>query len=214
MDTIYKRALRHLVLDICKPGVDFVTSISLPYSKKKITGETLELMQPYIKNGTVVLSHTEGSFGNFMIPDFWKHAGIVTTINGKFYVIEATRKGVVATHIITHMLSKDYLCLLEPNLFIDQEQAKPSIMISAGSLAREQVGKPYDLNLEWQQSDQKAFYCSELVVWSYLEIARRNNYKWDFPLKLTWGEETCTPNDIYETRSHFRSMFDSRSIVR
>jgi len=92
------------------------------------------------------------------------HVGIVDTLNGEWRVLEAVSKGVVYSHPDTFM-ARSTDAKGNPKVFL--ARLKPEfqhVIPIALTKARGYLGNPYDFVYAINDS---AFYCSELVYFSY-----------------------------------------------
>lgn len=168
-----------------------------PWAIKKIHAKDYrDFTMMFPDEGTILVSKTNGELGNLFIPDFWSHCALYT---GAGTVIEAVGHGVIETDLIDFMMKKDFIVALKPKF------ATVPQMSEAVRVARTQLGKPYDFS--FQTSDVKAFYCSELVQWSYNQVNK------DIPFKTreVLGVMTVTPDDIVKA-NHFQIVWESESL--
>lgn len=173
-----------------------VGRIASPWTRKKIHAHDYrEFTIMFPDEGTILVTKTNGELGNLFIPDFWSHVAIYT---GNGTVIEAVGQGVVETDLIDFMMKKDFIVAVKPKGVTVPE------MSEAVKHARTQIGKPYDFS--FQTSDIKAFYCSELIQWSYNQV----NKFIPFKEREVLGVKTFTPDDI-AVSGHFERVWESKS---
>lgn len=159
-----------------------IGNIASPWTRKLITAEDYRSFKSLLLDeGTILITKTNGELGNLFIPDFWSHSAIYT---GSSSVIEAIGKGVVETDLIDFMMKKDFIIAVKPNKATVPDMAK------AVEVAKTQIGKPYDYS--FKHSDVEAFYCSELIQWSY----NQSNKEIAFNNKTVFGVITLTPDDL------------------
>jgi uncharacterized protein YycO len=172
-----------------------VAKIHSPWSHKKITAKDYRSFTGLgLPAGTVLLSRTDGEFGNLFIPGFWGHAAIY---DGDRTVVEAVGAGVVETDLVEFLMKKDYVRALVPT-FASREQ-----MDAAYRRARTQKGKPYDYR--FQTSDVSSWYCSELIQWAYVKEVPGM----EFASRETLGVVTVTPEDLAKASKHWRVWWRS-----
>ena len=143
---------RRLILHVAVPFTKLIGKIQKP--EPKMSGEFAEHAMNLLEDGDVLLSHNELNLSNWFIPGFWKHAAIYR----KKWIVEAVGAGVVNTHIMKWLLEHDNVIILRPTFASKDERNL------AADIAQMQKGKPYDYKLS---AGVQAFYCSELVFWSY-----------------------------------------------
>jgi len=170
------------MLNVLHPITVFIGNTHLPFTRKKITGEDFLAIQSILNVGDVLLTKTHGELTNILIPGDWSHAMIYV---GDGSVVEAIGRGVSRRSLPVAVLSKDRICVLKP-LFATPEQ-----MVLASEFAIKQIGKPYDYDFK---SNNKAFYCSELVYASYNEATGGET---PFKLRESFGVPTAIPDDIF-----------------
>lgn len=178
--------IRRTLLKLSTPITIFLGKIQKP--EPKMSGEFAEQVLDHLQDGDVLLSHNELNFSNLLIPGFWKHAAIYR----QKYIVEAIGHGVVSTHILKWLLHHDNVIILRP-MFASQEQKN-----LAADIAQMQSGRPYDYEVS---PGIKAFYCSELVFWSY---QRAMNGQSPFTLRKTLGVDTVVPTDFANAKDKFK----------
>lgn len=117
-----------------------------------VTKEMAEQVQPKLKAGDILLRRTEGTSGNFLIPSWWKHAGVYV---GDGQVVDAAFKGVHKGTFKKFMTDGDAVMVLRAkDLSGSQREA-------IARFANLQVGKPYDFDLDF--ADKARMTCTELA---------------------------------------------------
>jgi len=167
------------------PLTKFIGRLHSPYSRKKIRKLDVDKALAVLKPGMGFVTRTEGELTNSFIPGFWSHVGIYV---GDEWVMEAVGKGVVKTHLIDFMMSKDQVLILVP-LFANAEQLQ-----KAARWAIAQEGLPYDYEFE---GGSKKFYCAMLY---YAALKEGMDGASPFTLRKTWDVETVTPDDLPAAR--------------
>ncbi|HEY9898174.1 MAG TPA: YiiX/YebB-like N1pC/P60 family cysteine hydrolase [Pantanalinema sp.] len=117
-----------------------------------VTQEMAAQVRPKLKAGDILLRRTEGTSGNFLIPSWWKHAGVYV---GDGKVVDAAFKGVHKGSFEKFMTDGDAVMVLRAkDLSSKQREA-------IARFANLQVGKPYDFDLDFV--DQARMTCTELA---------------------------------------------------
>ncbi len=112
--------------------------------------------QHLLKKGDVVLVGSGRFLGAVFIPGIATHALLYI---GKGKLVHAVMDGVQTTTYKSLFKQYDILTILRPR------HTSAEVISSAVSYAKEQVGKPYDINFDIK--DTETFYCSELVHKAY-----------------------------------------------
>lgn len=199
--------LRLRILRVLKPFLAWSSGVHAPWTHKRINGLVFQKIAPQLKPGSVFVTKIRGDLTSFIIPGFWSHAAIFTPTKAQYgeFVTEAEGPGVIKTDLITFLTSKDEVMVLEPYV-PDYVKAR------AAEIAETQLGKPYDYDLDFSMSDEKAFYCSELVWWSYAQACKEFNVPCPFIPQIELGVETISPDNIANS-ANFHVVFDSRKQV-
>lgn len=177
-----------------------VGCVAFPYLKKTMTGTDYYDALKITKPGMVFLTRSNGYLSNFFIPGYWKHAAIYCNpIGHRPCVIEAVENGVKKTDLITFLMTKDVCGIFSPSF------ANSAQMVQASKIALDQLGKPYDFAF---QTDNEAFYCSELIYHAYLKAT---GGKMPFTLRETWGQDTAIPQDIANACEKWDKIWTSSS---
>ena len=192
-----------------KPVTKMFGKMHFPFTRKLLTGKDYYFIYSLLKPGVIFVTRTRGEFTTFLIPGFWKHAAMYTPHAGTpdELVTEAEGIGIIETDFISFFLRKDYVAILEPKFLGDK---KDQIMKRASEIANEQLGKPYDFDFKFQISNNQAFYCSELVWWSYAQACMEFVVECPFVPRTKLGEETITPDDIALAESKFNLLWTNR----
>lgn len=180
---IWSRISRWLLKSLV-PITEWIGRQHLPFTVKRITGRDFFEIQAILKPGDVLCSKVLGAVSNLFIPGDYKHAAIYA---GKNIVIEALGAGVTETDLVTFCMSKDFIIVRRP-LFCGSETAH-----IAANYAKTLIGLPYDYLFDYDLGENKAFYCSEVVWWSYDQAMLNES---PFEPRESLGIKTITPNDI------------------
>ena len=138
--------IRKMILKILYPFTVWMGNQRMPYSVKKITGKEYKEIEALIKEGMVFLTVTRGELSNIVNPGFWKHGAMYI---GEGRVIEALGRGVVIRDLVTFLLSKDYVAVLNP-LFADKFEMEIAALES-----QKWEGKQYDYWFEMSDNTVK-----------------------------------------------------------
>lgn len=188
---------RRALMSASIPISRFISSIHMPYSHKLITTKDYYVIKELIQPGDILLSHIRGEFANMLIPGFWSHGAIYTGDLGQYpeTVVEAVTSGTNDDQDLRGFISsKDYVWVLRP-LFANKEER-----ISAAKWAQSKIGAPYDWMFEYTQSNNKAFYCFELVGAAYDAILKPSPFQpRDFMDVPTFtGEDFLAAKKLFE----------------
>lgn len=195
-------AIRRFLLNLLHPILRSISGIHMPFTHKLITGRQYYSARAHLKPGSIFVSRINGELTGLVIPGYWSHAAIYSPVprTPDEMVMEAEGPGVIETDLVSFIMGKDALMILEPGL-------SDEVMARAAAIATEQLGKPYDYAFEFHLSGQSSFYCSELVWWSYERACAEFDVPSPFKPKTTLGVPTVTPDDI---ASNFKIVWDSR----
>lgn len=197
--------LRHFLLRTTRPVLEWISQHPLPCVRRKMTGVDYFDIVKRLKGGMVLLSRNNCELTNIFIGHDWTHAAMyIGKFGGVDYVIEATTHGVKETDLVSFITSKDRICILIP-LFGNE-----MTMRVAAETAMIQKDKPYDWDFEREVgSNQKAFYCSELIWYAYDDACLKTlGIQSPFEPRETWGVKTITPQDIYDAKNKWRIIFE------
>jgi hypothetical protein len=178
--TFRKQLLRAAI-----PFQHFIDAIGKP--DPLITDEQYLAIKPKLQNGSVLLAHDEWQATNLFIPGFWKHAAIYA--DG--YVHEAVGSGVRKVLAERWLLQKD-------NVFVCHA-AFPVDTVKISWFLEQQNGKPYNFlfdteSLNFQLTDQKAWYCAELV-YGALKYAS-DPFQFNLQLQVIMDDLTIPPQGL------------------
>jgi hypothetical protein len=205
MSPQFLQCLHGKVLTFLMPFLKWASGKHAPWTHKGVTGKHYYKASEVLEPGDIFLTKIRGELTGLIIPGYWTHAAIYAPIAPGIvneYVMEAEGPGVLQTDLVTFMLSKDALLILRPI------QVPEHIREAAALLATRQLGMPYDYLMEFQLTEQKAFYCSELVWWAYATSCAEVREVCPFVPKMELGYETVSPDNI--AAMGFHVVFDSR----
>lgn len=187
-------ALRRLLLKLAYPFLKGASGIHMPFTHKKITGRDYYAIRNRLRPGTIFVTKIYGELTGLIIPGKYSHAAIYCPVqmSPDEMVMEAEGEGVIQTDLVSFIMGKDKILVLDPGL-------PDEVMFRAAEIATEQLGDPYDYSFEFHISGQRAFYCSELVWWSYEKACAEFKVESPFKPRLTLGVPTVTPDDIANT---------------
>jgi hypothetical protein len=169
--------------------------------------DQIEKLQSRLRPGDILLERRNWYLSNPALPGFWPHAalyiGHVEDLKrlgvtnhpsfrkhlGAYFtaapdgrgntVIEAVSEGVILNSL-THSLHADYAAVLRPRL--SEKQVAAAIV-----RAFEHLGKPYDFNFDFDDTDK--LVCTQLIYVSYAGMV-------NFPLQRVMGRSTLPANEI------------------
>jgi len=155
------------------------------------------------KPGSIVLTHTDYNLTNSLIPGYFDHAAMVLP---GYRIIESTGKGVGFTNAKVLLSHCDSIAILEP-VFANEE-----LKLKACKIASEQDGAGYDYEFDFVLSNNKKFYCSELIWWSYDQACKP--LMAPFTPRYVLGEWTLAPQNIYDDTTNFKLVYQSKSVKK
>lgn len=193
--------IRMWALSTTNPIIQRVSAIKFPISneRRKLSAENKTEISQKLDIGYVLVSFSRGVLSNFLIPGKWSHGAMYI---GDGDIIEAVGSGVRITSLDEFFKGVDYIAVCRPK-FAEAAEVRSN----AVEVARAQEGKPYDNVFDWQYSNQTAFYCFELIVWSYFQVIAEMPFK----LKIVWGEETVLGDDFVRATQHYEVIFNNKS---
>ncbi len=197
-------SLRSFLLHTLKPFLEWASGKHLPFTHKGVTGKDYFRAIPLLRPGMIFLTKIRGELTSVIIPGYWSHAAIYAPVEGVIgqMVMEAEGPGVIQTDLITFMTTKDEILVLAP-------YASDKCMELAAKYATGQLGMPYDYDLDFHMTGQKAFYCSELVWWAYEMACDELGEECPFSVQTELGVETVSPDNIANAKN-FSVVYDSR----
>lgn len=190
------------ILSSIRPFLIWWGKLHFPFSKKRITGEDYYNWRDSIEIGTVILTKTRGEFSNLINPTQIKHAGIYVgdiNNNGKFYVAEATARGVILTDLVTFLTTKDLAVGCKPMFIRNRDQFEEEIKKSTLRF----IGLPYDYLFK---KGGTAFYCFELAAVCLKEVYPELQFQCREIIK---GKKIYDENTFLD-KGFFKIVFDSR----
>ncbi len=163
----------------------------------KCNGVDVKTLHGFLKPGMIVLSHKDYEFTNLFIKGYWTHSSMVIDHSR---VVEATSKGVEIKHIEDFFTSVDDFVVLRPS-FCDYSE-----MEAACRYVQRVVGYPYNFTF---MHGRKAFYCSELIYWAYLQACRHLPEREEMHQKV--NGKILNPQVIFESRNNWQTVICMRS---
>ncbi|MCK5884478.1 MAG: hypothetical protein KAG61_12380 [Bacteriovoracaceae bacterium] len=190
------------ILKVTSPLVKLTGKIHVPFSRKRVTGAHYYKIRDQILPGTVLLTKTDGEFSNLINPEHLKHAMIYCGDvfgTGVLYVLEATKKGVHFTDLVTALVTKDRVVGCGPVFLSDQDRTL------LPQMAKGFVGIKYD----WGFTDgDETMYCFETVAKVYEKLGHL--IEWDMK-EVVKGFEIYSYSTFAESK-HFVTLFDTDEI--
>jgi uncharacterized protein YycO len=181
--------VRRAILEVTRPFLRLLGKAHVPPHYRSISKYEADAVINVIKRGDVLLSHRKRETTNFLIPGYWKHAAMYA---GQGRVIEAIGKGVIETSIEEFCMTKDSVAVLRSKF------SGVDVATLAVKYARDLRGLPYDYLVEHDHSRAVniAFYCSEVIWWSYDQACLKIGLTSPFEPRMTMGVPTITPQDF------------------
>lgn len=177
------------------PITRYFGNLSAPWTVKQVTGEDYQRVKLLIQPGDILLARAMGHFSNWMIPGYWKHAGIMGAHGN---VLEAISSGVRETDLVTFMTSKDAVAVVRPT-FCDE-----GVNLAAAKAAEVWLGAAYDYEFSL---GNRAFYCAELCYVAYKTVCPN---AMGFAPRERLGVLTVTADDFFEAKKWWKPVYDSR----
>lgn len=143
-DSLWYRTKEHVILNF--------TGVNYDPHASKLTPADVGQMKKVLQPGDVVLRRTDGTTSNWFIPGYWGHAALYV---GDGKIVDATTHDVRQLDVDAFCKEGDAAIVLRPK-GIDPEQVARAV-----EYAREQLGKRYDFDLDFE--DDHKFTCTELV---------------------------------------------------
>lgn len=180
--------IRRGLLEVATPFLKVTGMAHVPPHYRSVTAVQVAVALGVILPGDVLVSHRNHELTNPLIPGYWKHAAVYI---GDGRIVEAIGRGVLESSFKEFCTTKDDVLILRSK-FCGQEEAG-----LASGFARSLLGKPYDYLVEHDQSRgvNKAFYCSEVVWWSFDQVMLAEGKVSPFTPRKTLGVPTITPQD-------------------
>jgi hypothetical protein len=158
----------------------------------KCNSVNINSLHPLLQPGMVVLSHKDFEFTNLFIRGYWTHSAIVID---HAHIVEATSKGVELKRTNDFFISVDDFIVLKPSFCGSSE------MEEACWYVKKVVGYPYNFTF---LHGRKAFYCTELIYWAYMQACR------DLPEYLEMDKKIngkiLNPQVIYESQESWQTV--------
>jgi hypothetical protein len=194
--------LRKTVLETAHPVLPYLGKIEWPVHRLLGAQQWRDLLSnPEFIPGCVLLTRKRLALSNLFIPGEWKHAAIyVGMYDGRATIVEAVWPEVRSKSLYDFLSSEDYLLVLKPTF------AKPLLMKSACDFAFSLKGFGYDLFFEYtdDRATNKAFYCSEVIWWSYSQVMQFAGLPCPFTPRLSMGVNTIEPSDFALAQDKFQ----------
>ena len=212
------KKFRYIIMKLAYPFLRLIGKIHMPYSHKKMSGTDYYVVKERLKKGHVFITVTYGELTNKIIPGKWSHGAIYAgIIDGIPQVVEAVGIGVVVRPLVDFLLEKDLVRVLEPTFCSDAQMA----LAADEAIKQAESGAVYDYEfvfsippknissgdaVKYVKVSHHAFYCVELLMWSYMVIVE------DMPFKLRkrWGEPEVTADDFANATKHWVCVWDKK----
>ncbi len=189
--------LRSITLKIAKPIINTIGKIHAPFSHKKFKGVDYYTIRDSITPATIFLTTTRGEASNLLNSSDPCHGAIYTSGNTVKYVVEALGKGVTDTDLVTFLMAKDDVVILNP------KNVSKTQRIDIARYARTLIGCPYDLEFE---SGDEEYYCFEVIIAAYQKVLPERK----FASSEIWGVKTYRAQDILGDTDNWEIVYDNR----
>ena len=180
---------RHVFLEFIKPLSVFFGRLKIAHPHKVNANDYRKIIA-VLQPGMVFLSRIDLELSDEFIPGFWMHSALYA---GNEKVLEAVGAGVIETDLIDFLLTKDFVCVLDPT-FATTEQKQKAILT-----ARAVLGSPYDYLFE--SNSPHAFYCSELITFAFEQAIAPSLSPFTYADVL--GGKTVSPQSFFDNPAIF-----------
>jgi uncharacterized protein YycO len=170
--------------------------VNIRVGRPKLTGEMYREVMRLSRPGDIILTRTALRPSNLFIPGHWSHAQMIG-YGPEGTTIEAAMPVVRLSTLVDIWASASDVLVVRPNGVSSVDQSR------AYGEAMDYIGRPYDT--EFQIGD-KAFYCSELIVRSYMKAGAP--FTFDDLSEGVGGYQVVRPDAL--AGDHFKTLFDSR----
>ena len=189
------------ILKILTPFIKWIGSIASPWSHKEVTGVEYYKVRDKIEVGTIMLTSTFGELSNLINPEKIKHGGIYIGMkDGIGYVLEATKKGVILTDLVTFMTTKDVIVGFKSNYLTEEDKAL------LPTEAKRLVGTPYDYLF---QDSEKSMYCFETIAHVLQSLRPEVRIK---KFDIVKSKSIYSYKSYYQDGDLFDEIFDTRKL--
>ena len=176
-DSTWYRAKKEVILTFTGVNYDPHAAKLGPDAAKKM----LEVLKP----GDVILRRTDSTTSNWFIPGYWGHAALYA---GDGKIVDAVTHDVREVGLEKFCTEGDAVIVVRP------KGLEPRQVAEAIAYARQQIGKPYDFDLDFE--DESRFSCTELVETALAKATGKG-----------WGERNLAdgiaPKDFLNDRFKF-----------
>ncbi|MGC4122715.1 MAG: YiiX/YebB-like N1pC/P60 family cysteine hydrolase [Myxococcales bacterium] len=176
-DSLWYRTKKHVVLTF--------TGVNYDPHASKLDAAAVQKLGQVLQPGDVILRRTDGTTSNWFIPGYWGHAALYA---GNGTIVDAT------THDVRRIGLEDFCKEGDAVIVVRPKGAQPEQIAKAIDYAQEQVGKPYDFDLDFE--DEGRFTCTELVETALKSATGRG-----------WAEKnplgSISPKDFLNDRFQF-----------
>ena len=185
--------MRRLMLKAATPILRGAGIMHMPPHYRSIGWNDVVTVLGAMMPGDVLLSRRDHEITNPLIPGYWKHAAIY---EGSERVIEAIGRGVIDTSIKEFCTTKDDVLVLRARFANAVEAA---LAVEEAKALR---GAKYDYLVEHDldRTVNNAFYCSEVIWWSYDRVLAASGRESPFKPRITLGVPAVTPQDYAEAK--------------
>lgn len=188
--------LRLRLLRCARPITGLLDRVNIRIGRPKLTGEMYREVMQITKPGDIVLTRTALRPSNMFIPGHWSHAQMIG-FGPEGTTIEATLPVVRLSTLVDIWASATDVLIVRPKGMDVVSRAR------AYGFAMDYLGVPYDTDFQYGDS---AFYCSELIVRSYMKAGAPFSFA---DLADTIGGQSVVPPASLAGK-HFEILFDSR----
>lgn len=188
--------LRLRLLRAARPITRLLDRVNIRVGKPKLTGAMYREVMQLSRPGDIILSRTALRPSNVFIPGHWSHAQMIG-FGPEGTTIEATLPVVRLSTLVDIWASATDVLVVRPRGVDSVAQTR------AYGFAIDYLGYPYDTSFQLGDS---AFYCSELIVRSYMKAGAP--FSFAELAESVGGLSVVPPQSL--AGDHFEILFDSR----
>jgi len=183
MKKTYFRAVRWCINILART----LSSVRLPYTRKKLSYDVVVRMLAVLKVGDVIVTRTLGEASSVAIPKYWKHSAMYVGEGRIFHAVVPKAKFDYLANLI---LRTDFAAIVR---FGDDALGQRAVQHIS-----DYEGVPYDTKMVLRKD--RTVFCSEAIFHALNKAAKAMLSIDEFlKPKRVLGYPTFTPNDLFES---------------